>query len=180
MQFYFPDSQDQVDPSFNFVSEERSVHRVRQRDDRYAHEVIEPPPYDGLLVSKPIVDGLPGVSGKYTEAQRNRLYREGARRFFRLDRGSQALEIMGDCGAFTYVREREPVYEVEEVLEFYDGCGFDLGISMDHLIFGYDVTLDMKSANDVPADWLFRQNLTIELAAEFLHWRHGQGCISSV
>ena len=176
MQFYFPDSQDQVDPSFNFVSEERSVHRVRQRDDRYAHEVIEPPPYDGLLVSKPIVDGLPGVSGKYTEAQRNRLYREGARRFFRLDRGSQALEIMGDCGAFTYVREREPVYEVEEVLEFYDGCGFDLGISMDHLIFGYDVTLDMKSANDVPANWLFRQNLTIELAAEFLRLHRVRSC----
>ena len=118
MQFYFPDSQDQVDPSFDFITEQRSIHRVRQRDDRYAHEVIDPPPYDGLLISKPIVDGLPGVTAKYTEAQRNRLYREGAKRFFRLDRSGASLKIMGDCGAFTYVREQEPLYAVEEVLRF--------------------------------------------------------------
>ena len=176
MEFYFPDSQDQVDPSFEFISEERSVHRVRQRDDRYAHEVIAPPPYDGLLVSKPIVDGLPGVSGKYTVAQRNRLYREGAKRFFRLERGDKSLRIMGDCGAFTYVREREPVYKVEEVLEFYEGCGFDLGIAMDHLVFGYDASLDLKTARDVPSDWLFRQNLTTELAAEFLGLHRVRSC----
>ena len=68
MKFYFPDSQDQVDPSFDFRSEQRSIHRVRQRDDKYAHEVQTPPPYSGLLISKPIVDGLPGSSGKYTVA----------------------------------------------------------------------------------------------------------------
>ena len=69
MKFYFPDSQDQIDPSFDFHSEKRSIHRVRQRDDKYAHEVMFPSPYSGLLVSKPIVDGLPGASGKYTIAQ---------------------------------------------------------------------------------------------------------------
>ena len=44
MRFFFPDSQDQVDPSFDFMTEQRSIYRVRQRDDRYAHEVIQPPP----------------------------------------------------------------------------------------------------------------------------------------
>lgn len=176
MQFFFPDSQDQVDPSFDFLTEHRSVHRVRQRDDRYAHEVIEPVPYDGMLVSKPIVDGLQGAAGKYTEAQRNRLYREGARRFFRLDQSDTRLQIMGDCGAFTYVREHEPVYTVEEVLDFYDGCGFDIGISMDHLIFGYDASLDAKSTQEVPEDWSYRQSLTIELAAEFLQLHRTRGC----
>ena len=176
MEFYFPDSQDQVDPSFDFITEQRSIHRVRQRDDRYAHEVIDPPPYDGLLISKPIVDGLPGTTAKYTEAQRHRLYRQGAKRFFRLDQRGEGLKIMGDCGAFTYVREHEPVYTVEEVLEFYEGCGLDLGVAMDHLIFGYDAELDAKSIADVPEEWSFRQNLTIELAAEFLQLHKARRC----
>jgi len=167
VRFFFPDSQDQVDPSFDFKTEQRSIYRVRQRDDRYAHEVIQPPPYDGLLVSKPIVDGLPGASGKYTAAQRNRLYREGARRFFRLSNGSSTLRVMGDCGAFTYVREHEPVYSVDEVIDFYDGCEFDIGISPDHVVFGYDAALDEAAHGDVPEDWRFRQQLTVSLADEF-------------
>lgn len=176
MQFFFPDSQDQVDPSFDFITEQRSLYRVRQRDDRYAHEVIDPPPYDGVLVSKPIVDGLQGGAGKYTEAQRNRLYREGARRFFRLGEGPESLKIMGDCGAFTYVREHEPVYSVDEVIDFYEGCGFDLGISVDHLVFGYDAQLDAVSSADIPEDWVFRQQLTIDLAAEFLRLHGSRNC----
>jgi hypothetical protein len=129
-----------------------------------------------MLVSKPIVDGLHGASGKYTEAQRNRLYREGAKRFFRLDQPGTSLRTMGDCGAFTYVRETEPPYSSDEVLEFYEGCGFDLGISMDHLVFGYEAALDAQDATDVPDDWSFRQGLTIELAAEFLRLHRARSC----
>ena len=33
-----PDSQDQIDPSYDFEREASSLDRVRQRDDRYAHE----------------------------------------------------------------------------------------------------------------------------------------------
>ena len=58
MRFFFPDSQDQIDPSFDFETEERSPFRVRQRDDRYAHEVLSPAPYAGMLVSKAMVDGV--------------------------------------------------------------------------------------------------------------------------
>lgn len=36
MKFFFPDSQDFVDETFDFVAETRSESRVRQRDDRYA------------------------------------------------------------------------------------------------------------------------------------------------
>lgn len=70
MDFYFPDSQDQINPSFDFLSEERSPFHVRQRDDRYPHEVHKKPPYTGILVSKAIVDGL-GGAGRYTAAQRH-------------------------------------------------------------------------------------------------------------
>lgn len=175
VKFYFPDSQDQVDPSFDFQSEERSPFRVRQRDDRYAHEVLRPAPYDGLLVSKPIVDGMPGASGKYTEAQRHRLYREGVRRFFRLEQEDNKIEMMGDCGAFSYVRDDQPPYSVNEVVDYYQRCRFDAGVSIDHVVFGYDPQLD-SSPSDVPEEWTRRQQLTLSLAAEFLRQHRRNRC----
>src|SRR5439155_17266835 len=83
-----------------------------------------------------IVDGYSaGSAGKYTAAQRLRLYRERARRFFRLDHAHGSLEIMGDCGAFSYVDEPEPPYTVDDVIGFYERCEFDYGIAVDHVIF---------------------------------------------
>ncbi len=168
MQFFFPDSQDQIDPSFDFVTEERSIYRVRQRDDRYAHEALRTPPFDGFLVSKTIVDGLPGAAGKYTIAQRNRLYRVGIREFFRLDaQPGPRLATMGDCGAFSYVRDDTPPYSVDEVIDFYNEGGFDLGISVDHVILGYDPDADHDPDHPQREGWLNRQALTLELAAQF-------------
>src|SRR5438309_3401024 len=119
MRFYFPDSQDQIDPSFDFQAEERSPFRIRQRDDLYAHEVMNRPPYTGLLVSKAIVDGVDGGAGRYSAQQRQRLYRVGIREFFRLDDvPGERLDTIGDCGAFTYVRVHEPFYTVDEVINF--------------------------------------------------------------
>jgi hypothetical protein len=168
MRFYFPDSQDQIDPSFDFITEERSIYRVRQRDDHYAHEALRTPPFDGLLVSKAIVDGLPGATGKYTVAQRQRLYRVGVRQFFRLDQpGEPRIDTLGDCGAFTYVRDEIPPYTPDEVIDFYDGAGFDLGISIDHVILGYDSAADDDIAHPHLGDWQRRQEITLELAAAF-------------
>lgn len=177
MKFFFPDSSDLVDPSFDFNTETRSESRVRQRDDVYAHEVFDAPPYDGLLVSKAIVEGSGGAGGRYTIAQRNRLLREGVRRFFRLDPNTSRahLATMGDCGAFTYVREKLPPYSVEQVSDFYSQCDFDLGISVDHVILGYDASLDdgIPGLNAAPPDWRDRQEITLTLAADFftLHQR---------
>ena len=166
--FFFPDSQDQIDPSFDFERESSSPDRVRQRDDCYAHEAISPAPYTGILLSKALVDG-PG--SKYTFAQRHRLYRLGVRRFFRLDEGDRPrLASLGDCGAFNYVREETPPYSVEDVVDFYEECGFDYGISVDHVILGYipDATDVVRPLRQPPQEWRDRQELTIELAAEFL------------
>lgn len=169
MRFFFPDSQDQIDPSFDFLTEERSIFRVRQRDDRYAHEVLHAPPFDGLLVSKTVVDGVPGASGKYSLAQRQRLYRTGVRDFFRLDhtRGPR-LATIGDCGAFSYVRDDIPPYTPDEVIDFYAECGFDLGISVDHVILGYDPSADDDTDHPQHANWQQRQQLTLDLASQFL------------
>lgn len=168
LQFFFPDSQDQIDPSFDFVSEQRSIYRVRQRDDRYAHEALRAAPFDGFLVSKTIVDGLPGAAGKYTIAQRNRLYRVGIRELFRLgQRAEDRLTTMGDCGAFSYVRDDTPPYTPDEVIDFYSECGFDLGISVDHVILGYDPTADNDADHPQGVEWRARQALTLELADQF-------------
>jgi hypothetical protein len=162
MRFYFPDSQDLISPTYDFVHDEYHPLRVRQRDDRYAHEVLTPAPYDGILVSKAVVDGTAKGAGKYSEPQRQRLYRYGVHEFFRLPDG---MRSMGDCGAFNYVTEPEPPYSVQDVADFYEHCGFDEGVSVDHVILGYAPQAD---SNDVNPDWKTRQELTLKLAADFL------------
>lgn len=164
MKFFFPDSQDYVDPSFNFETESRSALRVRQRDDRYAHEEFLSPPFDGLLVSRAIVD-----SGRYTLAQKHRLLRVGLRDFFRMHEVD--LETMGDCGAFSYAREDHPPYSVSEIIDFYDELGFDYGLSVDHVILGFDAT--DKTVNP---EWKRRQEITQQLASEFIDEHRSRGC----
>lgn len=178
MKFFFPDCQDLVDLSFDFDSEKRSVDRLRHRDDMYAHEVFSSRPYDGLLVSKGIVDGAGSSGGRYTLAQRHRLLRVGARLFFRVHRvPCEILPIMGDCGAFTYIREKSPPYSVDDVLNFYVECGFDLGISVDHVILPYQPSWDDRELDDrpAPAEMRDRQAITLQLAAEFLKKHHSGG-----
>ena len=175
MKFFFPDSQDQVYPYFDFDSEEMSRFRVRQRDDRYAHETLAHPAYDGMLVSKGIVDGYGEKTSRYSMAQRQRLYRVGIREFFRLDalENSRRMHTMGDCGAFSYLREETPPFTPDEVLDFYEECGFDEGASIDHVILGFDRKCDgaLEGFGEVFEDWKRRQEITLELAREFKH-RH--------
>lgn len=167
MKFFFPDSQDLVDPSFDFRTEKRNDLRIRQRDDLYAHEIFPSAPYDGMLVSRAIVEGAGGTAGRYTLGQQRRFYVEGVREFLRLP---QHLHIMGDCGAFSYVKEKEPPVTVEDVTRFYEESGFDCGASVDHVILEYNSAWDSAApgVEPVPPDCIRRQEITIELAREFL------------
>ena len=174
MDFFFPDSQDQISPFFDFHSEEHPVHRIRQRDDRYAHEALNVIPYNGILISKAIVDGLKDRGSKYTEAQRDRVYRTGAHDFYRADTSAGQLKIMGDCGAFAYVDSDVPPYSMDEVLNFYEGTRLDYGISMDHIVLAYLSAAQKKKGKTADPEWQRRQELTIEIAAEFL--KASKGC----
>jgi hypothetical protein len=166
MQYFLPDSQDLVDPSFDFETERRSVSRQRQRDDLYAHEIFSDRMLDGILVSKGIVDGVQ-TGSRYTIAQRQRLLRVGAHEFFRTATAPwRPISLMGDCGAFTYVREALPPYSVEDVATFYLDCGFDFGISVDHVILEYNAAWD-RSPGDVPTAVRERQIITLDLAEKF-------------
>lgn len=157
-----------VDPTFNFQSETRAEWRVRQRDDLYPHEIFEVPPYDGILVSKSMVDGNDSAGSRYSLAQRLRFWRSGVREFFRSAAAGDTLQTMGDCGAFSYVNEMTPPVTPDEVIEFYETCEFDFGISVDHVILGFQSKGEEgRHDADTLAEWTRRQEITLELADEF-------------
>lgn len=167
MRFFFPDSQDQVDPNFDFVREEHHVHRIRQRDDKYAHEVLSNRPFDGLLISKAIVDGIGKGTGHYNNATRARLYREHARRFFRLHEDHADVVIMGDCGAFAYASEESPPVTPGDLIAFYRDTDLDWGVSPDHIPFGFVRKGKPVDPGDV-REWNRRIEITIDNAQQFL------------
>ena len=179
MKFFFADNLDMVNPSFNFETEKRSEWRVRQRDDQYPHEIFQTPPYHGVLVSKSLVDGYGSAGSRYSLAQRQRFWRNGVRSFMRLDQSRSGgdsncppfrLQTMGDCGAFSYVKEKVPPVTTTEVIDFYERCGFDYGISVDHVILGYEnkAGVALPGFADTFIEWRERQEITLELADEFL------------
>jgi len=90
----------------------------------------------------------------------------GVREFLRIPEG---MEVMGDCGAFTYVKEEEPPVTVEEVVRFYQDSGFNYGASVDHVILEYNPSWDhiLPGVQTVPDKCVKRQEITLELACEF-------------
>ena len=171
MDFFFPDSQDQIDPSFDFERESSSPDRVRQRDDRYAHEVISPAPYTGMLLSKALVDG-PGKQVHVRAAASplptrgpsllpsRRMRRPAARHTRRLrrlqlrSRGEAAVLRRGGARLLRGVRLRLR----------------DLGRPRDPRLHP-DATDVVRPLREAPQEWTDRQQLTLEYAAEFLR-RH--------
>ena len=94
----------------------------------FAHEIFNPPPYDGILVSLGMFQlkiklqfrgGAPEIRGF-----------RNLKKYLRLPPN---LPLLGDCGAFTYVNQKEPAITVKEAVELYGSLGFDYGISVDHI-----------------------------------------------
>ena len=97
-------------------------------------QVFKKPPLDGILVSR--------ANLEKTENLKRKAESMGIHK---------ALEfngpIMGDCGAFSYVNEPEPPLPYKDVigtLKFYKRLGFDVGVTVDHLIVNTIKTLDGK------------------------------------
>lgn len=144
MKFFLPDWDDRVDPGYEFLSDRFTLVRDPYRDDQYAHELLYEPLYDGLLVSRmALLDSGP---------KRTMVEQIGMREYLRLPVG---LDLLGDCGAFGYLREKEPRFETAEVADYYERLHFDFGVSVDHAIvpefegerqFRYDLTL--RNADD--------------------------------
>jgi DGQHR domain-containing protein len=170
MQYFFAENCDWVDPGYDFSSDQLSPNRQPQIDDVYPHECFEHPPYDGLLISRSIVGG-DGFAGKYTQGQRYRLRREGARRFLRFPSvdyqgDPKTYPIMGDCGSFSYINRNLPPVTTKEMVDFYVDCDFTHAVSVDHIISVKDVTWD--DLRRLPNSVESRAELTLHNAGEFL------------
>jgi hypothetical protein len=164
MKFLYSDTQDYVDPGYDFLNDRSSPGRERYWSDVYAHEFMDPVPYDGLLVAMSAVRQAAGVANskvRYSTREEQRMLRDGARRFLRYygPRFQDAM-LMGDCGAFAYVDHPVPAYTPEEVVEFYTEAGFTHGVSPDHIIFDCDLNNPPERA----ADAAVRQRYAITLA----------------
>ncbi|HEN8704010.1 TPA: hypothetical protein U8209_000418 [Pseudomonas putida] len=177
MKFLYADTQDYVDPGYDFLNDRNAPGRKRYWDDQYAHEMMSPAPYDGLLVSMSAVRPAAGVSNskvRYSTAEQQRFLREGARKFLRLN-GQKFKDamVMGDCGAFAYVEHPTPAYAPAEVVDFYADGGFTHGCSPDHIIFNCDSS--NPPAEDQDDDIIYRYNITLANAKEFLRLTNEAG-----
>lgn len=170
MKFIFADAQDTIDPGYNFITDEFSPNRVLQRTDKYPHEVFKKKPYDGMLVSRGLLDDgvYKSSSTAYSAEQTKRLKREGIKKFLRYYDG----EIFGDNGAFSYHKLDIPPYKVDETVHYFEDCSFDYGFSLDHIIFEYDKRFDTDGEFDnnfkISETMQKRYDITINNAKEFL------------
>lgn len=144
MKYFIPEWDDRVDPNYDFLTDTCPPNRDHYADQVYAHELYPIPNYDGVLVSKVVID--------QSKSKRGRVEAVGIHKFVRFPGN-----IMGDCGAFGYVKEEQPPYNTDEILDYYQRLGFNYGVSIDHLIVGpfaepgirekrYELTL--KNANE--------------------------------
>lgn len=122
MKFFMPDWEDKVDPEFNFQNDKPAKGRDTARDV-YAHEIFPLRPYDGVLISRAVVEK--------SKTNYQALQKKGAHAYLRLPPGFQ---VFGDCGAWSYVNETEPWYDTRDVLDYYAEIGVDYGASVDHLV----------------------------------------------
>jgi len=173
MNFLYADSLDFVDPRYDFINDESPSDREAYWDDLYPHEILGFAPYDGLLVSRAIVDSRNGTS-KYSHPLSMRFRLVGARTFLRFDRPEyKEKPIFGDCGAFSYVNEYVPPYTPEDMVDFYEDGSFTHGLSIDHIIFDFipDAKRFWEGINgECPEsdDRYRRFRLTLDLAEVFI------------
>lgn len=169
MKFIFADCLDFIDPEYDFENDEYHKGRKPYWDDQFPHEYLGYAPYDGILVSRAIVGDhiFPG-SSQYSEAQRMRFRRDGARKFLRFDSPEfKAMPMFGDNGAFQYCKLDVPPYTPQDTIEFYEDARFDYGFSIDHIIFDFDPNgVGMEGGSE---DARKRFDITLELAEQFIN-----------
>jgi hypothetical protein len=114
-------------------------------------EYFKNPPIDGVLVSRVNID--------QTNHLKKKAEKEGIHEALRFNG-----PVMGDCGAFSYVNDPDPKYKPIPTLKFYKDLGFDIGVTVDHLIVKTIKTLDKTRRALTDAEKEERWNLTIENA----------------
>lgn len=144
--YFIPEWDDLVDPDYDFAQDIHSGGGGDWSNEVFAHQLYREPNYDGILISK--------IVAEKSKKKKERINRLGVHRYLRLPR---AFPIMGDCGAFGYIKEQKPPYTTAEILDYYTRLDFDYGVSIDHLI-----------VRGTEQQKQFRYDLTIHNAEEFL------------
>lgn len=151
--YFIPEWHDRIDPDYDFVHDRHSSGSPDWSNEIYAHQLFNEPNYDGILVSRSVLNK--------EKRQHGRIYELGIHKFLRVP---PEFPVMGDCGAFSYVNQPKPPYSTSEVVEYYTALGFDYGVSVDHLVFA--ATRGERQA---------RYELTVRNASKFIreHQRRG-------
>ncbi len=127
MRFFIPEWDDRVDPYYDFPTDTHSaLHKSNPiKNDYYMWEIfgIDNVPFDGVLVS---IATLQQNKTKYQATLKS-----GIHDLLRLPK---SVEILADCGAFSYIDKKNPPYKTSDVLELYRDGKFDYGVSVDHLV----------------------------------------------
>jgi Queuine tRNA-ribosyltransferase len=152
IQYFIPEWDDRVDPRYNFIDDKNAGNRDTYSDDVYAHQIYDRPNYNGILLSRVVFD----KSKKKSKI----LLEKGVHDYIRY-----SGQIMGDCGAFSYIQEDKPPYKTKEIIDYYHQVGFDYGVSIDHLIVGGFAKPGIREE---------RYALTIKNAEEFIQ-EHSKG-----
>ena len=146
LRYFIPEWDDMVDPEYDFEKDIHSYGKGDWSNEVYAHQLYEEPNYDGILISK--------IVAEKSIAKKARINELGVHRYLRVP---DSFQVMGDCGAFGYIMQETPPYQTNEILDYYTRLGFNMGVSIDHIIFA--ATEQEK---------LSRYQLTIHNAEEFL------------
>lgn len=128
LKYFLPEWEDRLDPDFDFVSDRYSEEHKKNpyKHDVYAHQLFKNPPYDGILFSLSVFRSKISLNNSGDGIYKIRKH-TGIREYLKIPKDS-SLKVMGDCGAFGYVREKEPpqpFYSVENVANLYEKLGFD-------------------------------------------------------
>ena len=114
VKFFLPFwNSDRIDSTFDPITETWTGKGRQRIWDVFSKRV----PFDGILVSRSNLNNNVLEGGKTIHQT---LGFQGA--------------IMGDCGAFQYLKDPDPAYDPLETLKFYKRLKFDLGVTVDHIV----------------------------------------------
>jgi queuine/archaeosine tRNA-ribosyltransferase len=126
LKYFLPYWEDWVHRDFDHLNETYS--KSGFDNSIFAYEIFQELLYDGVLISI----GLFGLKLKLIKENGLPKIRDfyNVKEYLRLPSN---LEVFGDCGAFTYVNQKNPAIDVEKSVLLYNNLGFDYGISVDHI-----------------------------------------------
>jgi len=166
MKYFIPEWDDRVDPRYDFLTDTHSNAHEQDpvRNDVYMWDIFGPSnvPFDGVLISK--------MKLQQNETKYHLVLEKGIHDFLRIP---SDFETMGDCGAWGYLKLEEPPFKTQEIIDYYVRCGFNYGVSIDHLIVP-------GVFKDRPEEKQRRWRITMDNAREFLEiWKSKDRYIES-